>query len=171
LEDVKLPDSAPATMKTLKAEGVKFYLTVVWNEQQNRPFALFVQTNQREREFITHDAVDRLIALARVKGIPERHIEDVLEKIGRDNNVSKIARTISLLLRHGVLIKNIVRTLELVEDVTLGSFVFHIKKFLSSFIKDGEKVEGVTCENCGSSNVVYSEGCYRCNDCSAGRCS
>lgn len=170
LEDVKLPDSAPATVKTLKAEGVKFYLTVVWNEQQTRPFALFVQTNQREREFITHDAVDRLIELARAKGIPERHIDDVLEKIGRDNNVSKIARTISLLLRHGVLIKNITRTLDLVENVNAGSFVFHIKKFLSSFIKDGEKAEGAKCENCGGHNVVYSEGCFKCVDCGSSKC-
>lgn len=171
LDDVKLPDSAPATMKTLKAEGVKFYLSVVWNEQQNRPFALFVQTNSREKEIIASDAVDRLISLAKAKGIPERHITDVLEKINRDNNVSKIARTISLLLRHGVLIKNITRTLDQVENVTAGSFVFHIKKFLSSFIKDGETVEGATCENCGSTNVIYQEGCSVCKDCGSSKCS
>jgi ribonucleoside-diphosphate reductase alpha chain len=57
------------------------------------------------------------------------------------------------------------------EDVYAGSFLFQIKKFLSSFIKDGEKVEGEKCADCGSTNVVYEEGCKRCNNCGSSKCS
>lgn len=171
LDDVKLPDSSPATMKTLKAEGVKFYTTVIWNEQQTRPFALFVQTNHREKQVLTHDAVDRLIALAGSKGIPQRHIDDALSKMSQDTNTTKIARSISLLLRHGVLIKNIVLALDHVENAFVGSFVFHIKKFLSTFIKDGEKAIGQKCSNCGSINVIFQEGCSVCRDCGSSKCS
>lgn len=170
LEDVKLPDSAPATMKTLKAEGRKWYLTVVWNETQTRPFALFVQTNSHEKNTVASDAVDLLAALAKKKGIPKKHIESVLEKAAADNNTSKIARLISLNLRHGVLIKNIVSTLDKVDNAYAGSFLFAIKKWLSTFIKDGENVEGATCENCGSKHIVYSEGCMKCGDCGSSKC-
>lgn len=171
LDHVKMNDSSEASMKTLKAEGVKFYVTVVWNETKTRPQALFVQTNHREKSVVTHDAVDHLIELATVKGIPQRFIDDVTHKMSQDNNTTKIARAISLLLRHGVLIKSIVAALDKVEQAYVGSFVFHIKKFLATFIKDGEKAVGMVCSNCGSTNIVYQEGCSICKDCSSSKCS
>jgi ribonucleoside-diphosphate reductase alpha chain len=170
LENVKLPDSAPASMKTLKAEGRKWYMTVIWNEQQTRPFALFVHTNHHEKNVTTHDAVEKLVDLAQRKGIPQDHIDAVMAKISLNDNVSKIARVISLNLRHGVLIKNIVAVLEQVENVYAGSFIFQIKKYLSSFIKDGEKVEGAVCQECGSSNIVFEEGCSKCMSCGSSKC-
>ena len=69
------------------------------------------------------------------------------------------------------LIKNIVAALEKVEDVYVGSFTFQIRKFLASFIKDGEKVVGVKCEMCGSDSIVYSEGCSVCKSCGSSKCS
>lgn len=171
LDTVHLPDSAPASMKTLKAEGRKWYLSVVWNENQTRPFALFVHTNHHEKTVSTSNAVEKLIDLARRKGIPEVHVQEVIGKISGDDNASKIARMISLNLRHGVLIKNITATLDSLEDVYLGSFLFQIKKFLSTFIKDGEKVHGEVCADCGSSNVIYEEGCKKCVNCGSGKCS
>ncbi|KKM91036.1 hypothetical protein LCGC14_1232600 [marine sediment metagenome] len=170
LDDVKLPSSSPAMMKTIKAEGKKWYLTVILNEQQTRPFALFVHTNSREKNVTTHGAVDRVIALARTKGIPKKHIEDTLEKISADSNSAKMTRAISLLLRHGVLIRNIVSTLDKVEDVFVGTFLFQIKKFLGSYIKDGERVEDEKCLECGSEIVVFSEGCKKCQNCGSSKC-
>lgn len=169
-EDVQLPASAPATMKTLKAEGKKWYLTVVYHETNKRPFALFVQTNAYEKNVVAEEAVEVLIALARKKKIPKRHIDGVLEKIKTDNNVNKTARMLSFLLRHGVLIKNIVAALDKVESAYAGSFVFAIKKFLSTYIKDGEPVEDAKCENCGSTNIVFSEGCSKCVSCGSSKC-
>ena len=171
LENVKLPDSAPASMKTLKAEGRKWYLSVIWNETQTRPFALFVHTNHHEKNVTTSDAVEKLIDLAKRKGIPQEHIDEVMDKISSNDNASKIARVISLNLRHGVLIKNIVAVLDTMEDVYAGSFLFQIKKYLSSFIKDGEKVEGEKCQDCGSANVIYEEGCKKCVNCGSSKCS
>lgn len=170
LDDVKLPDSSPATMKTLRAESKKWYLTVIWNDTMTRPFALFVQTNHHEKNVIALDAVDRLTALAQRKGIPQQFIDEVHNKISGNDNASKIARMISLCLRHGILIKNIVSELDKIEEAYVGSFLFTIKKFLSSFIKDGEKVEGVKCSECGGSNVVFQEGCSVCKDCGSSKC-
>ena len=170
-EEVKLPDSAPASMKTLKAEGRKYYVTVVYYENNiNRPFALFVKSNHHESNTTTSDAVDVLLKLAKKKKIPKKHIDDVEIKIASDNNANKTARAISLLLRHGVLIKNIVAALDHVEDVFVGSFIFQIKKFLSAYIKDGEKVEDEKCSEC-SGQIVFSQGCKSCVNCSNSKCS
>jgi ribonucleoside-diphosphate reductase alpha chain len=170
LDDVILPETAEASMKTLRAEGRKWYLTVVWNETRTRPFALFVHTNHHEKNVITLDAIDKLTELAKRKNIKQEHIDKVLEKIKSNDNASKIARMISLNLRHGVLIKNIVATLDSIKDVYVGSFIFQIKKFLASFIKDGEIVEGAKCTECGSEKVVYQEGCHKCMQCGSSKC-
>jgi len=170
LDDVKLPDSSPAEIKTIRAEGRKWYLTVVYYEgNKNRPFALFVKTNAPEKSITTNDAVDHLIELARSKGIPDRHMDDVLAKIGADNNTSKIARLISFNLRHGVLIKNIVSCIDRVQDVYVGTFLFQVKKFLASYIMDGEVVEDIKCLECGG-QLVFESGCHHCSECGNSKC-
>lgn len=169
-EDVELPESAPSTMKTLKAEGKKWYLSVVYHESDKRPFALFVQTNAYEKNVVAEEAVEILISLARKKKIPKRHIDVVLQKIEKDNNVNKTARLLSFLLRHGVLIKNIVAALDKVESAYAGSFVFAVKKFLSTYVKDGEPVEDAKCQNCGSTTIVFQEGCSVCKSCGSSKC-
>jgi len=170
LDDVKMPDSASATIKTIKAEGKKWYLTIVYHTDSDKPFALFVKTNSNEKTVNANNAIEVLTKLAYKKGIPEQHIETTISKINQDSNASKITRIISLMLRHGVLIKNIVLALDTIEDVYVGSFLFQIKKFLSSYVKDGEKVEGAKCENCGSDKIEFSEGCFKCVECGSSKC-
>jgi hypothetical protein len=85
-----LPDSLPATMKTLKSEGRKWYLTVIMNDAQTKPVALFVQTNANEKTITANDAVEHLEELARSKGIPEKYIERLLAKVAGDNNPTKL---------------------------------------------------------------------------------
>lgn len=170
-EDVKLPESAKAMIKTIRAENRKWYLTIVYHEDnQNRPFALFVKTNAVEKGVVADEAVELLFKLARKKKIPKRHIDKVHDKLKFDTNSSKVTRLVSFLLRHGVLIKNIVAILDKVESAYVGTFVFQIKKFLSVYIKDGEKVEDEICQECGSTTIVFSEGCKQCKNCSSSKC-
>lgn len=170
LESVRLDDSHPAVLKTLKSEGRKWYLTLTMDNTGTRPIALFVHTNSPEKSAITHNAVDKLLDLARNKGIPEIWIENTIKKMEHDNNVTKIARVIGLNLRHGVHIKNVVSTLNEI-DTTVNTFIFQIRKFLAQYIKDGTKVENAVCDNCGSSNIEYREGCTICKDCGNSKCS
>ena len=169
LDDVKLPTSAPAVMKTIRAESRKWYLTVVYHEDApDRPFALFVKTNAYEKSVLSDQAADLLLTLAKEKGIPNHHIKDTELKLEGDINSSKITRLISFCLRHGVLIRNIVGALDKVEDAYVGSFVFQIRKFLSSYIKDGERTSEA-CSECGG-DIIYSEGCKMCRSCGNSRC-
>lgn len=169
LEEIKLPDSLPATLKTIRSEGRKWYLTVILNESQTKPVALFTHTNNHEKNVTANDAVDHLTDLARTKGIPEKYIEETMAKTASDTNTTKICRMISLCLRHGVLIRNLVGALDKV-DCIAGTFVFHIRKYLATFIKDGEKVLNESCQDCGSTNVVYQEGCKVCKNCGSSKC-
>ena len=170
VDEVKMPASSPAIVKILRAEGRKWYLTVIQAENSTRPYALFVHTNSSEKGVTTNDAVERIIAVARKKKIKEEYITGLEEKMQNENNVAKITRGISLLLRHGVLIKNIVYELNKIEGVYVNSFLFQITKFLSQYIKDGTTVEGTQCTECHSHNVVFSEGCYKCVNCGNSRC-
>ena len=169
VDEVKLPDDLPATLKTLRAEGRKWYLTIIHNETKSRMVALFVHTNAHEKTVVANDAVECLINLARNKGIKNQYIADVEDKISGDNNSTKICRAISLCLRHGVSVKSLVSTLDKV-DCLVGSFVFRIRKYLASLIKDGEKVQDETCIECGSHNIVYQEGCKVCVNCGSSKC-
>jgi hypothetical protein len=169
ITDVALPDDAPARMKTLKSENRKWYLTVVYHPGTEQPFALFCQTNSKEKTVQTSDAVERLRALARKKGVLEEHIQKNIDKCQAEPNVSKLTRTISLCLRHGIAIKNIVAELDSMEDIIVGSFLFQIKKFLSQYIKDGEEVESEKCFDCGGT-LIFSEGCMMCRDCGSSKC-
>ena len=167
--DVPLIDDAPARMVTLKAEDKKWYLTVVYLPNTETPFALFCHTNNKEKTATTYDAIERLISLAKRKGILERHINKMVEKSLHESNVTKLTRTISLLLRHGVLIKNIVNVLDNMDNVYVGSFLFQIKKFLSQYIQDGEVVQDERCEKC-QGTLIFSEGCMLCRDCGHSKC-
>lgn len=170
ITDVQLPVDAKARVKTLKAEGKKWYMTVVYHPDSELPFALFCHTNHKEKSAQTSDAVERLVALGRKVGILEEHIVNLEQKVSADNNVQKLTRVLSLLLRHRVKMKDIVFTLDQMEDIFVGSFLFQLKKFLSAYIKDGEKVEGGKCMDCGSENLQYSEGCMVCMDCGGSHC-
>lgn len=169
ITDLPLPDDAPARVKTLRAEGKKWYVTVTYLPNSEEPFALFCHTNHKEKTAPTEDAVERLTELARASGILEEHILSLEEKMQNDTNVSKLTRSISLLLRHKVPILSIVRTLDQMETIMVGSFLFQIKKFLSQYIKDGQEVEGETCKECGGT-LVYSEGCMMCSSCGNSKC-
>ncbi len=168
--DVKLPEEVDAKVKTLKAEGKKWYVTVTQHPDSGLPFALFCYTNSKEKTAQTSDAVDRLLKLARDSGILEEHVSNLESKIAADNNVGKLTRVLSLLLRHQVKIKNIVFTLDQMDEIYVGSFLFQIKKLLSGYVADGEKIEGGKCNDCGSTNLIFSEGCSVCADCGSSKC-
>jgi len=170
--DIKIPDTCRAEVKVLRdyegGSSRKWYVTISFGES-NSPCAIFVTTNSLEKTVTTNDAVERLLAVAKEKGIPEKYIESTKEKCGSDSNSVKIARAIGLLLRHGVYIRTIVGALDKVEGVTFASFLFHLKKLLGSYIKDGEVVEGQLCSECNG-KLVYESGCSMCRYCGNSRC-
>ena len=80
-------------------------------------------------------------------------------------------RTISLALRHEVPIQYVVEQLQKDKHSDMFSFAKTISRVLKGYIKDGTTVSGKTCQNCGSSNLIYQEGCMTCAACGSSKCS
>jgi len=79
-----------------------------------------------------------------------------------------ITRLISGSLRHGRGINYIVDDLNKTSG-SLFSFNFAIAKVLKTYIPDGIK-STITCADCGSTEVIFEEGCTKCLNCGNSKC-
>jgi ribonucleoside-diphosphate reductase alpha chain len=97
----------------------------------------------------------------------------IIENIGENFETDEqeaLTRMISTALRHGADIQFVFEQLNKANG-TITSFAKAVGRSLKRYLKDGEKAQGVTCDSCESSNVVYQEGCHVCLDCGSGKCS
>lgn len=82
------------------------------------------------------------------------------------------AKLISGVLRHGMPIVDtvgLITSLRL-DDDTINTWSAGVARALKKYIPDGTEVKGKTCEDCGSENLVYQEGCLICTDCGSSKC-
>lgn len=82
-------------------------------------------------------------------------------------------RLISGILRHGMPIPNVLQLIDKLHfdnEDSISSWKSGIKRTLKKYIKEGTLVKGETCDNCGSSNIIYKEGCMTCMDCQTSKC-
>lgn len=81
-------------------------------------------------------------------------------------------RTISLALRHGTPVQYVVEQLlkGSEKDDDLFSFSRAVTRVLKHYIKDGTKASQKKCLNCGSSDLIYQEGCVSCKSCGHSKC-
>ncbi len=83
------------------------------------------------------------------------------------------AKLISGILRHRMPIETIVSLIGSlhVEEDSINTWKNGIERALKKYIPDGTKVtSGKKCEACGSSNLIYQEGCLICKDCGSSKC-
>lgn len=79
-----------------------------------------------------------------------------------------ITRLTSSSLRHGANIKFLVEQLNKI-DGEMFSFTKSLARVLKKYIPDGEK-STVTCQDCGSDQVIFQEGCQSCQSCGSSKC-
>jgi ribonucleoside-diphosphate reductase alpha chain len=166
--DIKLPEEYPAKGFILKSDGKKWYVHVAFKDKAcTKPFAMFVNTNNREDNVLTFNALEKLEEIAIHKGLNPEFIDETKRKYGYQKNPVKICRMLGLLLRHNVDVYTIVMGLDELE-ASPGTFVFRIKKFLSQFIT---KIHDPTqCPECGEKAVVFEGGCFECKNCAHTKC-
>lgn len=83
------------------------------------------------------------------------------------------SKMISGVLRHGmplVYVLNLIQSLNL-DDDHLNTWKNGVARVIKRYIKDGDMAVGMKCENCGSKNVVFKEGCAICMDCGSSKCN
>lgn len=169
VEEVCLPEEYPSKGFILRSEGKKWYLHVAFKDRAlKKPFALFVNTNNREDNVLTFDALEKLEGLAQSVGLPAERMEEVKRKSAYQKNPVKICRMLGTLLRHNVSVLNIIQALDNVEQAIPGTFVFRIKKFLCQFVDEVGSPK--KCPVCGEKSLVFREGCYICNNCGNSKC-
>ncbi|MCD6565998.1 MAG: adenosylcobalamin-dependent ribonucleoside-diphosphate reductase [Bacteroidales bacterium] len=81
------------------------------------------------------------------------------------------AKLISGVLRHGMPIPdvvNLVSSLRL-DSENINTWKVGVERALKRYIPDGTKAKG-KCSECGSTNLIYQEGCLICQDCGASKC-
>jgi ribonucleoside-diphosphate reductase alpha chain len=83
------------------------------------------------------------------------------------------AKLISGVLRHGmplVNVVNLVSSLRFHSDA-INTWKAGVERALKKYIPDGTKAKsGQRCQECGSTNLVYQEGCLICTNCGSSRC-
>ena len=170
-ENVSLPEQYPAQGYILTSDGgKKWYVHVAFKDKAcTRPFAIFVNTNNREDNVLTFNALEKLEEIALHKGLNVDFIEETKRKYAYQKNPVKICRMLGLLLRHNVDVATIVLGFDELEGALPGTFVFRMKKFLGQFVKEHEVV-GMACPECGEKAIVFKEGCFQCNSCLYSKC-
>lgn len=94
-------------------------------------------------------------------------IEEITSEMTEEQEV--VTRLLSTSLRHGANIKFLVEQLSKT-DGDLFSFSKSVARVLKKYIPEGAK-STMTCESCGSENVIFQEGCNSCLDCGSSACS
>ena len=167
---VKIPQEPPVKLyKRRDNNHKKWYFFIAFADNAcTRPFALFIKTNNHVSKDVADWIISKMERMMSRKGINEKLLDEQVRKYSDQDNVDKIARTISMSLRHNIQIMDIVETLDQCE-VTFSSLLFHIKKLLELFIPDGTPIRGA-CPQCDHTDLVYQEGCMFCPACLWSKC-
>lgn len=167
---IKPPKSSYMKKKKVKTNnGKKFYfMTGYLEETFETPFELFITTNCREKNDVVESLINKMRDLLVSKGVDQNIVEALKDKAKKSsqNNIDRIARLISMALRHNLKIVDIVNILDEYTE-SISSLIYHIKKHLESLISDNTIVESEKCPECGN-NIIYVGGCKQCSDTNCG---
>jgi ribonucleoside-diphosphate reductase alpha chain len=159
------PESIPGYTKKVKAEGLNFYFT--YNlDGEKRLYEIFCTTNAKEPKVNTEAALTALHDLIQKSGAVSKEIlESQISKASHQASTTRVCRLVSLAIRNGIMIEQIVDALNSVE-VTVSSYIFHLRKGLLEYV--GTKVEN--CPSCYADAMVVGGGCASCAECGYSKC-
>lgn len=161
----KRPKELEADAYLIKAKGEQFIILVGMLE--SKPYEVFAFRPRNPISFKPHKGV-----ITKVSKMHYSFTSDVfhIDNIELANeNVEENAATLysSMLLRHGVDIKYIVKTAKKVND-NISSFSSAMCRVLSKYIPN-EEIKGEVCPDCGGT-LVREGGCIHCKDCGYSKC-
>lgn len=162
----KRPKELEADCYLTKAKGKQFIVLVGLLE--GKPYEIFTFRPLNPVNFRTHKGIITKVGKMHYSFKSEFLYIDNLEIA--NTNVEENAATLysSMLLRHGVDIKYIVKTAKKVND-NISSFSSAMCRILSKYA-GVEEVKGEVCPDCGSS--LYKEGgCTLCKNCGWSKCN
>ena len=161
VDAVKRPKQLDAEVHMTKVGGVPHYVIV--GLLNNKPYEIFIEN----KELPTGKGTLIKQSKGNYKFVKEGFEKLVTSEMSDEQ--AAITRLTSTSLRHGTDIKFLVEQLNKC-DGDLFSFTKGLARTLKKYIPDGVK-STVKCNDCGSSNVIFEEGCSSCKDCGNSRCS
>ena len=163
----KRPKSIPCKVHQSTSKG-KDWLIVV-GMLEDKPYEVFGLENTWNLPRGILDGTITKASRSRYElVIPDVITIDNIAK-GMTDEEAAVTRLTSGMLRHGANIKFVVEQLNKTEG-DMQSFNKVIARNIKKYIPEEEEVTGVTCDNCGSTNIVYQEGCQMCADCGTSKC-
>ena len=162
----KRPKELEADAYLIKAKGEQFIILVGMLE--SKPYEVFAFRPRNPISFKPHKGIITKVSKMHYSFTSDVFHIDNLELA--NENVEENAATLysSMLLRHGVDIKYIVKTAKKVND-NITSFSSAMCRVLSKYIPN-EEIKGEVCPDCGGT-LVREGGCIHCKDCGYSRCN
>lgn len=161
----KRPKELEADAYLIKAKGEQFIILV--GMLKGKPYEVFAFRPRNPISFKPHKGVITKVSKMHYSFTSDVFHIDNLELA--NENVEENAATLysSMLLRHGVDIKYIVKTAKKVND-NITSFSSAMCRVLSKYIPN-EEVAGEKCPQCGS-KIIREAGCKHCESCDYSAC-
>ena len=161
----KRPKELEADVYIVKASG-KQYVVIV-GLLEGKPYEIFAFSPANPVKFPTHKGI--------ITKVKKMHYSFKSEHMTVDNlrtanaNIEETAATLysSMLLRHGVPIRHIIKTAKKVND-NIVSFSSAMCRVLANYDKS-EVPSSEKCPNCGAP-LVREGGCLHCSSCEWSRC-
>ena len=161
----KRPKDLPADFYTIMSKGKQYIVLVgLFND---KPYEVFAYESNVKLNIPSHRGVITKKSKMNYTFISE-HIQ--IERLQLANeNVEEKAATLyaSMLLRHGVDIKYIIKTAKKVND-NITSFSSALCRVLSKYMPN--ESTGEKCPECGG-ELINEGGCCHCKDCGWSKCS
>lgn len=161
----KRPKELEADAYLIKAKGEQFIILV--GMLDGKPYEIFAFRPRNPISFKPHKGIITKVSKMHYSFTSDIFHIDNLELA--NENVEENAATLysSMLLRHGVNIKYIVKTAKKVND-NISSFSSAMCRVLSKYIPN-EEIKGEVCPDCGGT-LVRESGCIHCKDCGYSKC-
>jgi len=172
-KDIKLPEvfiNGPTT--TIKREGAKFYIHFSYlpdDKEMKYPVAFWIHTNDTKQTIACNRACKSLTKLALGVGIDQKIIDDTWEKCLGDYPHNRLARMVSLCMRHNVPREDILVSLTGIDGDNVSTLLTAVRKFIGKTIEDGKQIVGMDCPEC-KSTLVMESGCFVCKNCGHSGC-
>jgi ribonucleoside-diphosphate reductase alpha chain len=154
---LKRPKSLKCDIHSITSKGIKWNVLVgLLDEKPYEVFAVKHFTDEHNLELVK-------IKQGRYDLLKngETYSENITSEMNAEEEV--ITRLVSTGLRHGTDVKFLVEQLNKAGgDIT--SFSKAVSRILKKYIPEGA-ISTVKCEDCGSFDVIFKEGCQSCSNC------
>jgi len=161
------PKDLPCVIKNTKVKGINF--TILIGLLDGKPYEIFVTHDDPLLKGATEGVITKRGKNTYDLYSPKDNL--VIKDLSKafDQSYGVLSRLVSMSLRHEVPLQFIVG--QLLKGKEFVSFEKAVARELKKFIGHKEKVlVKATCEECGSSNLIYIEGCKTCADCNWSKC-